>query len=143
MKIDKVFFSAYLDVISKLEKSGILEVVSHRTQDTEDAYDLLFLSVTRLASIYDRILKEDKIDIDSTMLKDIASDSNAIWYAIDCRNDIPAQIPKTTISLAPQTCDILSSKLEKHIPSQMNINDIHSLAGDIEMFIQKEYVIKL
>lgn len=143
MKIDKAFFCAYLDVISEFKKSGILEVVSHRDQETEAAYDLLFLPVCRLTSIHERILKEDIIDLDSNTLRDIASDSNAIWYAIDCRNDIPAQIPKKAINLAPQTCNLLSSKLEKHIPSKMNINDIHLLAGDIEIFIQEEYGIKL
>lgn len=137
MEKSEKFLLSYLEVIAGLKRSGILMSVSHRNEETEDAYDLLFLPVCRLESIYTRMLKDDIVALDSTLLEEIASDSNAVWYALDCRSDIPMMIPKRKFALPPQTSITLSAKLGRSIPLQMNISDVHQLASEVEMLIRE------
>lgn len=137
MEKSEKFLLSYLEVIAGLKRSGILMSVSHRNEETEDAYDLLFLPVCRLESIYTRMLKDDIVALDSTLLEEIASDSNAVWYALDCRSDIPMMIPKRKFALTPQTSITLSAKLGRSIPLQMNISDVHQLASEVEMLIRE------
>lgn len=136
MEINKSFLLAYLEVIAGLKNSGILASINHRTDETEDAYDFLFLPVCRLDSIYVSMLQDNFI-LDAKKLECIASDSNAVWYAIDCRSDIPNMIPRSKFDLSIKTCKILSTRLGRIIPSQMSIFDVHQLAGEIEIYIRE------
>ena len=138
MEESKILLLSYLEVIVGLKNSGILASVSHRTDETEDAYDLLFLPVCRLESIYTRMLQDKTSILSVAILEDIASDSNSVWYAIDCRSDISMMIPKRKFDLSITTCGILSTRLGRTIPLQMSVSDVHQLAGEIELLIREK-----
>lgn len=130
---------AYLSIIKTLKSSTILNSISSRNEATECAYDLLYLPVCRLSQISDTLASNNLKDSDiKSLLSKISSDSNAVWYAIDCRCDIPSMIPvNKVISISPDISQIINEHFDLKFGSVININDIHSLAGNVEIYIEE------
>lgn len=127
---------SYLKMISYLKNSCLLNNICVRNNETEDAYDLLYLPVCRLSSIYEKVRNDISLLDDLKMLSAIKNDSNGIWYAIDCRSDIRRMIPNDIITVDPESKNKVLSFCRVPLNTSINIDKIHLIAGEIELEIE-------
>lgn len=128
---------AYLHLIKSLYNSDLLNNISVRNIETEDAHDLLYIPVYDLAFTCGEI-DNGTCDIeDSKTLNVIRSCSNSIWYSIDCRNDVRSLVSRKVLKIDAHLKKVLLSYFSISSETPMNIDTIHTISGLIELKLIK------
>ena len=125
---------AFLRLMHYVENSDLVSNYKIESEITNDGYKLFYLPILRLSLLWNNVKNNNDFSI-SNHLSEIKKDANAVWYAIDCRNDIPHGIPKSTIKIDKETKNTLFLYLDIPLNTQLNIYTIHDIAGKIEVLI--------
>ena len=88
---------------------------------------LLYLPIAEMANYkernFDRLKKEE--------LSEFKELANAIWYAVDCRNDVRQSTSEMNIHIPANVKNILYSHFGISNDKPMNRNLLHCIAADI------------